>query len=285
MENSVNSVPLDIIKRNINHFSIGEETPYLYPFDNLIIKEDSLEIDNINISSYQFINFGKLIQVACSIGTASIFHTLKLKEKTFFLTEKCRIRKVSYGNIEGSLSVKAKTISISSKKGKSFVGVFDESGLLKYSLEQDCTILSENMFSGLFKAHECNEEDGEYTNTLPELKNIYIGDNSFRIVVAGFSKEQCQGHFPGFPIIPGPFLVNCILSGIKNWLLREEIVTSAVIVENCESFLNKAVPIRTMLHAKVNITKVQYKMYLFTTEIIDLEGTSYGFYLITIQIE
>lgn len=285
MENLINSVPLDIIKRNINHFSIGEETPYLYPLANLAINEDGLEVDNVSIPGYQFINFGKLIQVACSVGASCLFHALNLKEKTYFLPNTCRIRKVNYSNTDGYLFLKAKAFSISSEKGKALVDIIDENGLVKYRLEQDCKIISEEVFSNLHKAHEYMGAQGVYVNTLPELKNVYIADNSFRIIIAGFSREHCQGYYSGFSIVPVTFLVNSIIAGIKEWFFREGIETGFIYIENSESFINKLVPVRTMLHAKVSVTKLQSELYLFTTEIIDLEGHNYGFYMLTIRIK
>lgn len=141
------------------------------------------------------------------------------------------------------------------------------------------------MISELLKTLEYYEKRGDCANALPEFKNTYIGDNEFRIAIEGFSEEECEGHFPGFVLTSGGFIVSSILSGIKEWLFKEGIQAGSVLIENPDLFINNAAPVGMELSAEVSVEMLLTKVYLFTTEIIDKRGNHYGFYLITIEIK
>jgi hypothetical protein len=284
MEQTINSmgsqnrqVPFPII-------SIGEEPPYVFPFSNLQFKGDKLEVRFGKIPNYEFENFGKLVQAVSSFGCCCLSHRLGIEVKQYFLAEKFRIRKLNYSTGEGELRVVGHAITASKRRGKSVMDVFDQEDKLKYKLELDLNVISEDTFSKLLKDHKDNTEVGMFSDELPVLNNAYINDDQFTISIEGFSHEQVIGHFTGFPIVPAAFVASCIVSGIKKWFKFEENKTGPMQIDSMEIFPNRAIPIRTKLIAETMVTKLTLKTYMFISQIRDQSGREYGAYILTIKV-
>ena len=284
MEQTLRNQPAEESHLKINPgFSTAEEYPYLYPLDNLKIAADSLELTIPQIPDYEFMNFGRLLQVVSSIGSCCLSHKLGLNGKYYFLGEKLRIRKRNYNNKGGPLTIKGNAISTSKRKGKALVDIFDEDNSLKYTLELDCNVFSEDTFNKLLKEHADDVIPGDFSSDLPSLYNTYIDEDQFTISIEGFSREQCKGHFSGFPIVPAVFVSNCVLAGIEKWFRSSDNGITPLYVESLEIFANKAIPLNVQFKGETSIIKLATKIFMFVSEIKDLSGNEYGYHIITVQ--
>jgi hypothetical protein len=284
MEQTFNGSESVVSRLSYPGLFIGEEPPYVFPLSSLKFIGEMVEFKADKIPSYEFENFGKLLQVVSSVGSYCLSHKLGLEGKQYFLGEKLRIRKLGYGNMEGGLRISSSAIAESKRRGKAMVEIYDEYDTLKYKLELDINVFSQDTFSKLLKDHRDNTEPGRFSSELPLLNNAYINDDQFTISVEGFSREQVIGHFTGFPIVPAVFVASCIISGIKSWFQFEENKTGPMQIESMEIFANRALPINTRFSAETIVTKLTSKTYMFISQVSDQSGRHYGAYILTVVV-
>ncbi len=264
---------------------IGESAPYLYSLDDLVAEGEYLTLPIGSTHEYQSNNFAKLLQVVSSLGSCSLSNLLGHSSKTFFLGEKLRIRRTAFNIQEGPLNIRAKSVVASKRKGKSIVEIFDQANVMAYTFELDYTIFSEEAFRKLFKENSVSTDEAvAFCNQFPATRNIIQSDNQFIISVDPFTRQNCIGHFEGYPIVPAVFMANRLLVGIQQWLeAAHEGKPLVTHVDSLELFPNKAMPIDTHYDAAIVATKLAPKLMLFTCSILDKDQTEYGVYLITVQ--
>lgn len=264
--------------------SIGEGYPYLFELDKLIINQSSVEYTTTS-SENQFKEFKKIGQTAATLASISLLQDMRVFEKTFFLAEKIRIRKISNTTMDQELRYCARTVCFSERKGKVLLDIFDNQSQLVYTSELEYVIFNQNAFQQVFS--------GFYTQRIP-VKNdlvyqeveIDLGKPAhFSIDIPAFTIEHCKGHFDNYPIVPGIFIVGRLLEGIEKFfkLHDKEFQNKTLVVDNLETFLKTATPINIPLQSLVTYYQVSRDSYLFICPVGD-KNTEYGYYIITIKL-
>jgi len=262
---------------------IGETAPYLYPLDELTIENEYLKLPIGSTHEYQDNDFSKLLQVVSSLGSCSLSNLLGNSSKAFFLGEKLRIRRMAFNIQEGPLTLKAKSIIASKRKGKSSVEIYDQAGVLAYNFELDYTIFSEEAFCKLFKDNFEKTEETAFCDNFPATRNTIQSDSQFIITIDPFTAQNCIGHFEGYPIVPAVFMTNRLLAGIREWAGEQEGKPVNIQVDSLEMFPNRAMPVNTTYKAAIVATRLAPRLTLFTCSVQDENQQEYGVYLITLQ--
>ncbi|WP_286443852.1 MULTISPECIES: hypothetical protein [unclassified Myroides] len=271
--------------KQIQHF-IGETDPYLFDLKHLTIKESTMEYTVPSDSCLVFSDFYKITQIASSLGSLALAKTMDVTEKTYFLGEKLRIRKIDNRSLDKGLKYCARSIEYSSRKGKSLVDILDEHNQLAYTFELDYFIFSEDSFYRLFKNYAIthHEPSTRTSLTVEKVEIEEIESSFFRIVIQPFSKEDCAGHFNQYPIVAAVFVVKQLLCAIEQFFEVKGIglEQKKLNVDSLEMFLNVAVPIDTVLHSKIYYHQIAKESYVFVCPVCD-DTTEYGNYLITVN--
>lgn len=97
---------------------LGENSPYLFPLNSLVIQDTTLEYTESIALSNSFEAFYKVLQIASSLGSIALLQKMDVVSKTFFLGEKLRIRKIPQGEISDELKYQAESLLFSGTKGK-----------------------------------------------------------------------------------------------------------------------------------------------------------------------
>ncbi|MGQ8869207.1 hypothetical protein [Myroides sp. TSA_177.3] len=266
---------------------LGENSPYLFPLNSLVIQDTTLEYTESIALSNSFEAFYKVLQIASSLGSIALLQKMDVVSKTFFLGEKLRIRKIPQGEISDELKYQAESLLFSERKGKSLVNIFDQHQQLAYTFELDYIIFTEDSFQRVFKSFYTAELA---LNTPVEFRNEVtvtpLCSSHFQVIIQAFSAEQCAGHFDHYPIVPAVFIVNRLLSAIETFFKMQDtsLSTKTLIVDSLEIFPNTATPPNTDLHAHVYYRQITKNNYLFVCPIHDSQ-TEYGNYIITIKLQ
>lgn len=261
---------------------IAETSPYL--FDDL--NQISLVNNNIEFTfdqSFNFFkreNFSDLVKTLSTVGSLNLANKINSNSVNYFLAEKLRIRKTSFGQPEGLLLAKSSSQLFDDRKGKSLIEVEDQNTTI-YKFEIDYYIINKPSFEKIFAQFYNPEKKIDSISSLPTTTIEYITDTEFILTIEEFEQNNCLGHFDDYPIVPAVFITKCIISNILKILPFN--FSNDIEIDNLEMFLIKAMPINTIF--KVNIKIFTYLKNLKTYKCTVSDGkTEYGHYLITLKL-
>ncbi|MCV9933934.1 hypothetical protein OIU80_16750 [Flavobacterium sp. LS1R47] len=257
---------------------IGETSPYLFEnAEKIDFNQSSTEIPLYkSFESYEKENFSDLLKILSTLGSLSLANELKTNDKRYFLGERLRIRKISYTQPSGLLSVKIASQLESSQKGRALIEIVDENTKI-FQMEMDYFIIDEPSFNKIFESHYSAEQNKAFTSVFPSSSFEYLNEEKFNITIEEFTRNHCLGHFDNYEIVPAAFVGKCILKNIF-----ESSTDPNLEIENIEIFLNKAMPINTVFTVNVKILRVSKNLKKYKCTVTDTK-TEYGHYFITIK--
>jgi len=205
-------------KNNIKNICdlIAETPPYLQNFQTIKhYKNGTLKVELLFDQNYYNNNFGKLIQVASSIGSYCIALKHYNQSQNIYLGKKMRIRKHNFLQLSNDKIFIIATPIINGKKNvKAIINLFSKDQL-SYSFELDYTIFTRQAFEKIFRNQKSILiEDKEVNNCLPNIDIININNYNFKIKISPFDINHCLGHFKDYPIVPSVLVLDCLISGI-----------------------------------------------------------------------
>lgn len=257
---------------------IGETSPYLFEnADKIIFDKSNTEIPLYkSFDSFDRENFSDFVKILSTLGSLNLANELETNQTNYFLGERLRIRKISYSQPSGLLSVKVTSQLESNQKGKSLIEVMDENTKV-YQMEMDYFIINEPSFKKIFDSHYSDEQTNDHTTVLPNTSFEYLSDEEFNITIEEFARNHCLGHFDNYEIVPAVFIGKCILKNIYNMYPDINIE-----IDNLEIFINKAMPINTIFKVNIKILHLSKSLTKYKCTVTDAK-TEYGHYFITFK--
>ncbi|WP_027375573.1 hypothetical protein [Chryseobacterium sp. UNC8MFCol] len=261
---------------------IGETSPYTIIPEHIILKDNSIETE-LNNCNFENENFLKFLKTLASLASCSLHQVLSnsAKEKTYFIGEKLRIKKISYKDSPASVTITGESILESGRRGKTHLTVKDKvSEETVYSFELDHYIITKETFKALYKNYFEPDVIMYYDEKLPKTQIIKTSaDHQFIISIDPFTPNQCKSHFENYPIVPFLFVMKCILREIFRFFGADNCHE----INNLEGHPTKAIPIETKLEVDVFYQTFLKDQTYIKCEIKDASGYSYAVLMINLK--
>ncbi len=262
---------------------VGEDSPYVFIPSNITIEENTIctKIENLNFEKE---NFSDLIKILSSFGSLNLSRLINLESqkriKRYFLGEKLRIRKLFDNITTTNITLICNSYLNSDRKGFSNIIVRDsESNIDIYSFELNYYIFTESAFQKIYKTYHDTTPIISNDNTLPNSEIIIKNDTTFTINVSPFNRNQCNGHFNEYPIVPAVSITKCILKELYNFLGND----CSYEIDSIEMYLLLAMNIDKNFIIEINHYQYLKDLTYFNCSVKDATDKKYGTYVISLK--